>query len=787
MIRILFLLLLNISYIFSFEIFVNKGEDASAPFSILHLKDNKDFVCKDISQSQNNYFECKILGISSMHFQDRDFDDFVIKFKKEQTYVNIFIEPKAPVKMYSYSQELFDSEEILNPNPNISNHFVFIFTKDIKREQVDDGLDFNTYFNDGLMPYIGPLDLNSNPMESSKSADFNTYFSIKKEYEAKKYDQVLRDANNAIKRYQGSVFMSEFELYKLRAQNQLYTYTLDKDQQILGEMLEDAKRWTRTYVNDKDFTEVMYIMMRIYIGLSQRSNVEYIINLLSTEHKNDPYTIMAMLDYADYLYNLGKKDMAVEIYEDVYYSTQNQNLASRAALFLARNYLEQKNIQQAKDLSNKILDSNPKFFVSDLANSLILAKALDNNKAYDVSSKIYEYIFKNLTKIDKDYERVLKELAFSLLNAKKYNQAQQYLDLYTEEFPLGEYLALVKQAQDRNFLYLKDNNSTYLHQKYEEIMTKYAGEISSKALFDNVKLYYKEKNYEKVISYKNEIEKYSNKEVKDILEKSAIEILIQELKKDKCLEAIKTYDTFKEYNIGNKIYNKKQMLACFKRTLRIEEAKKYILENEKDDEIYYKLQGADLALKDKQYQQVIKMVDDILSTRTIISNEEKFEANYLKFFAQLKLEKYNAMVETLQKLERFDMNYRMVELYYEFLLFCEKNNFITNILTYAPKAIDYQNLKGVNLFSPDLEFMYIKALQQSNQDQKALGLFKDLLANPLKADERARAFYLQSSVYEDLNQTQNQKQSLQQCLDINATSDWQNLCKEKMDILNSQP
>ncbi|MFG5142704.1 flagellar protein, partial [Campylobacter lari] len=130
--------------------------------------------------------------------------------------------------------------------------------------------------------------------------------------------------------------------------------------------------------------------------------------------------------------------------------------------------------------------------------------------------------------------------------------------------------SLIKEAQDKNFLYLKDANASFLHQKYEEIMKKYAGEISSKALFDNVKLYFQEKNYEKVIGYQKDIEKYSNKEVKNLLEQAAILVLEQRLKNDECLTAIKIYDDFKAYNIGSKIQNKKQMLECFKRTTRIE-------------------------------------------------------------------------------------------------------------------------------------------------------------------------------------------------------------------------
>lgn len=787
MIRVLVSFLLSITCMFSFEIIVNKGEEHKRPFTLLHLKDDKEFSCKSVFEFERNYFECNVLGVSNMQFQNKEFDDFLISFEKHQTFLTIKIYPKTLAKMFNYSQDIFNTKEIQNHSGDSFKHFVFVFTEDLRHYKPSDGLDFDIYFDNALMPFIGALDLNSDPMETSQSADFNAYFSIKQEYEAKKYDQVLRDSINAIKRYQGSVFMNEFELYKLRAQNKLYTYELDKDQQVLEQMLNDAKRWVRTYINDKDYTEVMYIMMRVYMGLSQRSNVEYVVDILNTEHKGDKYTTIALLDYADYLYHLGKKNIANNIYQDVYYSTVDTDLASRAALFLSKNYLEQKNFKEAKDLASRILTSNPDFFIQDLSNALILAKTLDNYRIYDLSSKIYEYIFTHLTKVDKEYERVLKDLALAMLNANEHTKAQKYLDLYAEDFPLGEYASLIKEAQDKNFLYLKDANASFLHQRYEEIIQKYAGEISSKALFDNVKLYFQEKNYEKVVSYQKDIEKYSNKEAKNLLEQAAILVLEQKLKNDECLAAVKIYDDFKTYKVGGKIQNKKRMLECFKRTSRIEEAKKYIVENENDDVIFYKLQSADLALKDKSYKNVIKTINDILNTRTIISDSEKFEANYIKFFAELGLQDYNAMIRTLQKLEQFPMNYRMVELYYEFLRYCEKNNFLTSILTYAPKAINYQNLKGVNLFSPDLEFIYIKALKQSNQAQKALTLFKDLLANPLKDNERARAFYMQSNVYEDLKDVQNQKQSLQNCIDINTTSNWQNLCKDKLNILNTQP
>lgn len=784
MIRFLLLCLLSISYIYAFEIFVNKGEEANRPFMLLHLKNDREFTCKSVFEDEKTHYECNVLGISNAKFENKDFQGFSVYFDKKQTSLDIKIFPKTFSKMFSYDQDIFNASEIESKNSQTSKHFVIIFTDDLRHIKPNDGLNFDIYFKDALLPSIGALDLNSNPMENSNNADLNAYLNIQSEYEEKKYEDVLRDSLKAIKRYQGSVFMNEFELYKLRAQNQLYTYEFDKDQQVLEQMLEDAKKWTRTYINDKDFTEVMYIMMRVYMGLSQRTNAEYVINILNTEHKGKRFTLMALLDYADYLYHMGQKNTAINIYQDVYYSTPDVDLASRAALFLAINHLEQKNLDEAKKLANKILKSNPEFFMQDLANSLIFAKLLDNNKLYEISSDVYEYIFTHLARIEEEYERVLKELVFALLNAKKYTQAQKYIDLYLDDYPLGEYIGLIKEAEDKNFLYLKDNNASFLHKRYEEIMSKYAGEISSKALFDNVKLYFDEKNYSKVITYKQDIEKYSNEEIKNILEKSAIIVLSDKIKNDECLDAVKIYNDFKSYNIGSKILVKKQMLECFKRTSNIEEAKRYIAENENEDIIYYKLQSANLALKDKEYKTVIKKIDDILNTRTIISDEEKFEANYMKFFAQLALKDYNAMVSTLRNLEKFQTNYRLVELYYEFLKYCDQNNLNTSILTYAPKAINYQNLKGVNLFTPELEFIYIKALNQNKQYNEALKLFPDLLANPLKDDEKARVYYMQSEIYEFLEDKPNQKQSLNQCLDINSSSEWKGLCETKLQILN---
>ena len=225
------------------------------------------------------------------------------------------------------------------------------------------------------------------------------------------------------------------------------------------------------------------------------------------------------------------------------------------------------------------------------------------------------------------------------------------------------------------------------------------------------------------------------------------------------------------------------MLSCLQRTSKMEQALAYANENFDEDKIFYGLQKASILLDNKQYQQTINLAQDIINLRVLKSDEELFKAYYLQFLALLRLNDYNQAIKILKILETFPMSFNMVEAYDALLGFASDHNMQTTILNYAPKAIDYQNFRGINLFSPQLEFMYLQALQNVNENDKALNILKDLLKLKLSAEDRARALFIQSSVYEALQNTALQKESLKECLDINATSSWQDLCRQKNQIL----
>ena len=781
-----FLLALLFSYATCFELLLNTGRENDQAFAVLHLKNKDNFTCREVIVDGKNHFECKILGFVDTKLENKSFAFFDINFTKQDLSIDVKIEPKMPARMYNMSQELYGESKILNDVKDTnSSSFTFVFSREIPYIRTYDGLEFDIDFPDAKNPSLGAIDLDANPVNVPQSADINTFIRIKQEYEKENYAQVLSDSTNAINRYKNSIFLNEFMLYRLRAQNKLYTYGYDfRKQENLEDMVDEAKFWTRTFTSDLNFQEVLYIMMRSYMALEQRANLEYIVDILRNEHPNHYFSQLASLDYADYLLGLGDIDNANSIYNQIYYNTKDVDLATRAALSIAKNALNAKDKNAALSLINTSLAANPVYFSKDEQRVLELAKMLDNEKEYELSSQLYEIVFTNMQKNNPSYEETLRNLALALSNTNKYELAKKYLDSYKQDFQNSEYIALIKEASDSVFFNIPENNASFLHQKYQSLMKEYANEIAAKALERDVKLYFKENNDTAILNYKNEIEKYNNQELKNILERTALKELEKSLAADECLQSIEIFKKYSNYDIGQKVSNKKSLFECFKRTNNMAYAKNYVEQNRGDDDIYYDLQKAQFELDDKNYANAISLSDSVLNSRTIKSKEEEFNALYIKFIAQLRQDEYNNAMATLQLLQNFPMNYKMVELYHELVLYSVNRGLNLTVLTYAPKAIDYQNSQGVNVYSPDLEFAYLNTLQKTNQPQLALTVLKDLLKIKLNAEDRARALYTQSEIFESLNDRNSQVQSLKTCVDINATSNWRDLCSEKLSILN---
>lgn len=788
--RIVFILICSIIKLFAFELVLNTGRQDNQPFAILHLKNDLEFTCEQKNAEGKMYFECDVAGMVDNELKNQSFAAFDLTFTKEGQKITISIVPKMRVRMFDLSQDIYKDKELSPSTSHKSKGFTFVFTPFLYEMEEYDGLDFLIDFPHESLPYIGALDLNSEPVSIPRGADINTYLRIKNQFEKGNYTQVAIEAQNAINRYGKSIFMSEFILYKLRAQVKLYAEDpKTRNQEILEKMIEDAKNWTRTYTSDKNFPEVLNIMLRTYIALAQKADVDYIMSMIENELGENYYSELSKLDYADYIYNLDEKEKAIKIYEDVYFNTKNLDSAAKAALSLAENELLNGNTQKAIQYAQTILRANPNYFGKDIIKSLELAKFFAQKKQFDLSAIIYKHIFDSMQRIHPAYEETLKDLALVLAQSTNPKEAEKYLKLYKNEYFDGKYLADINKASDEVFLALGDNNASLLHKKYQDIYNQYLSKdenIAKKALDEDVKLYYKEGNLTAILNYKKELEDAQIPSASKLLEKAAVQILSNELEQDNCIQAVSTFSQFASYNIGQKIENKKQMLLCLQRTSNIEQALVYADKNYNEDNVFYGLQKANMLFDNKQYAKVISIAKEIANLRILKSDDEQFRAYYLQFMSYLRQGEYNQALMVLQILESLPMNFSMVEAYDSLLDYANEHNMQTTILNYAPKAINYQNLKGVNLFSPNLEFMYLDALQKESNNDESLNILKDLLKLKLSDEDRARALYIQSGVYENMKDLDKQKESLQLCMNLETNSSWQDLCRSKNQILQQQ-
>lgn len=92
------------------------------------------------------------------------------------------------------------------------------------------------------------------------------------------------------------------------------------------------------------------------------------------------------------------------------------------------------------------------------------------------------------------------------------------------------------------------------------------------------------------MTYKDQIENKKLTNSAKLLEQAAIQLLNNDLKADNCINAVNIFTQFNAYEIGQKIENKKQMLACLMRTSNMQQAMDYIDKNHNEDSIFYGLQ-----------------------------------------------------------------------------------------------------------------------------------------------------------------------------------------------------
>lgn len=761
---------------FAFEVFLNTGKENNTQIDILHIKDEQDINCLTLQDNNTNiYYKCSVLGRAKL-IANQDLKLFKIVFQNKKEKLDIFIYPKTQSLILPLDENDFLKKEIKNKTSDKSKYWSIIFYPDYKVKNAVNGLDFDVLYPNLNLPFVGGLDLDKNPVNISDNADISTYLDLKKFYESKKYKELLDLSLQAINKYGKSIFLSEFYLYKIRAMVEL----LHQDSTYADEIIKDVKDYAKKFASSENYPETLQLLIKTYLKIEQSSNAQYFIDILNNEHPNSYYTKLANLDYADYLLAHNKKQQASLLYNNTLFTSNSTTLASKAAIALARINISDKKIAEAKEFVLKVFNANKPFLLEDKEKTIALADDFYNNKLYDIAAVIYEFVLDNSNSQNQYYEKSLKNLALSLSKIKEYDKAQKYLNEYKKLYSNGEYLSVIDEAIDLLYFHSKETDSFKLHEYYKLLMAKYDNEISDRALLEEVKLLFKEKEYTQILNYDKKIKKLENNVLSDLFDKSLKILIDSSLKTKDCdiaLDLIKDYD----FNEFAKLNNKKSLVVCLIRKYEDDLAFKAASEFINEDDIFYSIKQAQILFKKQEYKESIKILNKTLKSRKSIYKDEYFDIYSTLSLSYLRLNDYNNAIFNLKKLEKISNDFKIVEIYNEFLAYFNKNKMPLSIITYGQKAIDIQNKIGVNLYSPELEFITLDALISKNEFKKAEEIVKDLLKLKLDDSDYTRALFLQAKIYKALNKIDLAKQSLSKCKEGN---NYKQLCDDELSLLN---
>ncbi|WP_107691851.1 tetratricopeptide repeat protein [Campylobacter concisus] len=776
-------------YLTAFNLSLNSGANGDKPYSVLQLSDEQEFECvEQILAYDTKRYVCMLDDEILPKIEDTTLPLMDIKYKKQDGKLFIVIMPKAPSKLLNIKTELYNSQNVQDsPKTTISKHFsIIIDTSLSENSKRKSGLNFKPDFKDMLNPSIGALDLNKAPIAGLDSNDIDIYISIKRAYEKGAYENVVKDTQTAIKRHPNSLFSSEFLLFRLRALDKIFETKNEFEEIEPKDIVSEGRAWIRKFPSDENYPEVLYLIARAYLKDSIASDAKYMLDILNEEHANSKFTKLAALDYADYLYKIGRQKEALKDYEKVLYSTNDIDLASRAALSLADANIDKEKFDEAKKFILKIANANEKFFMNNPTKSMNLATTFASKDMPDVAAKIYEILINNSDRTKDFYEVALKNLALNLAKTKDEKKAYEYLNRYETEFKYGDYIDEVTKAKDGLFFEEEDKNATALHARYKELIEKYAGtNISQKALISELELDIKERKFSDALSYKTMAKDGNLSKAMELINEAALELTKEYFMKDDCTAVI---NLLENYDINKISLPQFKLFNCYYRTARyndaLELAKAHAKDENLEDRVEWLVNLSKILYKNKDYEHAIIAANDALSLGSSVEYSDPTPSLFDRFYSLLALKRFTEAISTISAIEQLrGQDFKIIEAYTAISDYAMKSNDYAIATTYAKKALELQTKAKINTFSPKINFNYSEALLKTDNLGEALDEAKFILNMKLEPEDRLHALNLISEIYIRQKQFKLASPYLNECSDSNFVSPYKDACKAKLDMI----
>lgn len=776
---LIYLILLPI-YAYSASLTLNEIKDNNKIFSILHIKDEKAFLCEIKMRDFKDIVVCEFSKNITKKISKKTNNFLLTSFGNK-----IQIIPEHKIKLQSLQDDFITTNIIKLDVKQSYKHWIITVYKDdaeFLKKSKRDGIDFDITFSNRELPYVGSLDLNALPI--IQKSDALSLGRIKEYYFRKNYQKVIELCDMLLSQ-KSSVFFEEAKLFKLRAMDALAWESGEDLNVDTDKLLDLAREWIDENPSSRNLAEVLMYISKTYYKLGYINRANEYSDILKDDFYDSKFTKLAQIHKADRIYeNRKRRSEALEIYKDVLYNTKDVTIASDVASKLAQRYLDIFQAKLAAKFYRKVVDANEPYVKKYSQKSYEFAKRFAEAKEYDIAINIAGILLSE--KSDRKLrENLQKDISYWFeLSGKKHGAIGLYRQ-YLLDYPNGSYVKFVEDRLDKIVFDVDEKNLVQKMANIDTILAKYPDDpIYKKALVAKAQMLIEAKDYDRLFKIEKELK--ANK-IDKFLSFAAQKKISIDLKNDRCKDAIYLK---REYNSNVEEKFEPKFFECLMRSAKYKDALDLSNKYLKDKNLAKKLEWMHKALQAHsrldENKKVIMLGEDIEKLSDVLKTKKYQDIVYQKAKAYYNLQDYDEMMlrEVIKAEKLYPKNIKNIDLFVKTLRYAKNRKNDTLISTYAKKIIELQKMHKISSYSPRVELDYINALKRLKLYDKALKEDLKLLYIKLSDEQRANVLYIAGELSLKIGKKSEAKEFFMKCGEIVDDSSWQKLCVENLKLLD---
>lgn len=768
--------------LFSLEMHVNSGREKNEDFSILTLRHTQPFACKENINIYNEVstIDCTIDQTPINNFIPTNTLFFNFSTQVINNKFHIIITPKHKVKLFSTFIDLKKNIPIPKERPEKSRQWQivgYVSTIPFLSQKHTEGLNFpiNIPSLDNL--YIQQLDINLRPLHYEEGIDFDRLKEIRTLFAQKKYSEVISDCGKALKSFPKSIFRKDFLFYQIKSMTHFST----KDN--LNTIIALCLDWIKEYPSDKSIPEVIYILANTYAQIFLNDEAYYYYKRVINEYGDTDWMALAKMQLAKNFAAEGLFKINASLFVDAYKSAKTKDVANQIAIEWAKYSLTQNDKQKAQDLIDLVLKDDPVYFVENLQNTIPLLHSLANYDLPELAADIGSYLIGKLPQDNEDLENIINQTAQWYQEAGNIKKAEEYNTIFLKKYPNSKDYKTVLARNDRLLFRFDQTDTPEKRLKIlDDIISRYPNSKESEtAYLLKAETLFELKRYEDILK----IQQFLNKS--PIIAKAKNAMLLELLAANEC----KKIPRFLEGS-NTRLFNEKEKLELFDclYSIKFYREAKIILndvsleDKNAQDKLPWLYRSAKTLYHLGEYTPSRLAAEDTNSIAHALQIKEYYDIDFYLFddLAHLGL-KERAQKISAQLAQEFPEDERMLKVWKTMLEWAKEKNDNNAIEIYAKDILTLQQKTKNYDDSPYVNLILIDALTANNKYLECKEEIEKLLQHKLKPEERQKILYIQGALLKSIGE--DPVKIFQECIEINISSSWKNLCQKSLDLIKS--